>query len=114
VTACIFKTDATTLMPADFDFTSPTCIPGLVLLSAADFDYRLLILNWVMHAHALGHSNAIVLAMDSELAAEMQARRIPVFDDSAGIDAWNVTCLQRHIQASGIQNIRANTRAASA
>mmetsp|Transcript_2757 Transcript_2757/g.8489 ORF Transcript_2757/g.8489 Transcript_2757/m.8489 type:complete len:303 (+) Transcript_2757:225-1133(+) len=52
-----------------------------------------------MHAHKLGHSNAIVLAMDRELANEMLTRKIPVFDNSINLDAWNSTCLQRHIQA---------------
>eukprot|EP00967_Tisochrysis_lutea_P016923 scaffold19132_cov31-Tisochrysis_lutea.AAC.2 len=53
-----------------------------------------------MHAHKLGHSNAIVLAMDRELANEMLTRKIPVFDNSINLDAWNSTCLQRHIQVS--------------
>jgi len=51
-----------------------------------------------MHAHKLGHSNAIVLAMDSELAAEMKSRKIPVYDNSRNANDWNNTCLQRHIQ----------------
>ena len=71
---------------------------NLVLLTAADWDYREIVLNWVLHARKLGHQNTVVLAMDRELAAELKRRGIPSADDSANLDAWNTTCLQRHIQ----------------
>ena len=71
---------------------------GLVLMTAGDWDYRELVLNWVMHVHRQ-HSNAVVIAMETELYAELRRRRIPVADNSANLNAWNSTCLQRHIQA---------------
>ena len=37
---------------------------NLVLLTAADWDYREIVLNWVLHAHRLGYRNAVVLAME--------------------------------------------------
>ena len=71
---------------------------NLVLLTAADWDYREIVLNWALHARRLGYRNAVVLAMDRELAAELRRRGIPSADNSANLDAWNATCLQRHIQ----------------
>ena len=35
--------------------------------------------------------------MDRELAAELKRRGIPSVDNSANLNAWNSTCLQRHI-----------------
>ena len=72
---------------------------GMVFVTAGDFDYREMIYNWVMHAHQLKYFNSLVLAMDTELFADLGRRRIPAFDNSALLDAWNATCLQRHIQA---------------
>jgi hypothetical protein len=71
----------------------------LVILTSADWDYRELALNWVLHAHRLGYRNAMVLSMDTELHADLVRRRIPSFDDSANLARWNGTVLQRHIQA---------------
>ena len=50
---------------------------NLVLLTAADWDYREIVLNWVLHARKLGHQNTVVLAMDRELAAELKRRGTP-------------------------------------
>lgn len=72
---------------------------GLVVLTSGDWDYRELVLNWVLHAHKLGWFNAVVAAMDRELYDDLRKRRIPVGDNSAMLLAWNDTCLQRHIQA---------------
>ena len=72
---------------------------GLVFVTAGDFDYREMIYNWMMHAHKLKYYNSLVLAMDAELYTDLVRRRIPTFDNSALLDAWNGTCLQRHIQA---------------
>ena len=36
--------------------------------------------------------------MDRELAAELKRRGVPSVDNSANLNAWNSTCLQRHIQ----------------
>ena len=82
-------------------------IDRLVVVAAADWDWRRIILNWVIHAHRLGYSNAIVLSMDEPLHADLHRRGIPSFDDSANLDAWNVTCLQRHIQQVRMERVLA-------
>jgi hypothetical protein len=71
---------------------------NLVVVTAADFDFREIVFNWHAHLNRLGISNALVLAMDRELAEELGRRRIAHVDNSANLDAWNATCLQRHIQ----------------
>lgn len=71
---------------------------GLIVMAAADFDFREITYNWHQHLTRLGISNALVLAMDRELAAELTRRRIPNVENAANTDAWNKTCLQRHIQ----------------
>ena len=73
-------------------------INGLIIVAAGDFDFRDILLNWFSHAHKLGYNNALSLSMDSELHQLLRARGLPSFDDSAQLDAWNTTCLQRHIQ----------------
>ena len=72
---------------------------GLVVVTSGDWDYREIVLNWVLHAHKLKYSNALVIAMDPELHGDLKRRRIPVADNSANLQAWNNTCLQRYIQA---------------
>lgn len=72
---------------------------GLVLMTAGDWDYRELVLNWVMHCHKHKLSNALVLSMERELHDELLRRRIPSVDNAANLQKWNGTCLQRHIQA---------------
>ena len=71
---------------------------GLVIMAAADWDFRRIILNWFLHARRLEYTNALVLSMDTQLHTELHQRGIPSFDDSANLDDWNTTCLQRHIQ----------------
>lgn len=71
---------------------------NLVIVAAADWDFRRIILNFILHAHRLGYQNALVLSMDTELHTELHRRGIPSFDDSRNLDAWNTTCLQRHVQ----------------
>ena len=70
----------------------------LVVMAAGDFDFREVVYNWHAHLSRLGVSNALVLAMDSELHSELSRRRIPSVDNSVNVEAWNRTCLQRHIQ----------------
>ena len=65
-------------------------------MAAGDFDFRDILLNWF--SHALSYNNALSLSMDSELHQLLRARGLSSFDDSAQLDAWNTTCLQRHIQ----------------
>ena len=71
---------------------------NLVMMAAADWDFRRIILNWIIHAHRLGYTNALVLSMDVELDADLRRRGLPSVDNSANLDAWNTTCLQRHVQ----------------
>ncbi len=91
--------------PANPDYSAllaaakAVAIQKVVILAAADFDYRELALNWVAHVRARGHANALLLAMDSELVAELSRRGIAHADNSANLAAWNATCLQRHVQA---------------
>ena len=75
----------------------------MVIAAAADWDYRLLVRNWYLHAQRFGYSHSLVLAMDSELDSELRTRGIPTFDASALVGAWNETCLQRHIQAVRVE-----------
>lgn len=71
---------------------------NLVVMAAADYDFREIIQNWYAHLKRLGIQNALVLAMDRELSRDLELRRIPHADNSVNLDAWNATCLQRHIQ----------------
>ena len=50
---------------------------GLVVVTSGDWDYREIVLNWVLHAHRLQYSHALVIAMDEELYADLRRRRIP-------------------------------------
>jgi len=72
---------------------------NLVLMASGDFDYREIVVNWALHVRKLGRTNALVYSMDGELHAELQRRSMPSYDGSALVDAWNATCLQRHVQA---------------
>ena len=71
---------------------------NFVVMAAADFDYRLVVLNWYAHARRVGIRNAFVLSMDTDLHEDLRRRRVPSVDNAANTDAWNTTCLQRHIQ----------------
>ena len=55
----------------------------LVLMAAADWDYREIVLNWIRHAHRLGYRNALVLSMDDELHAELERRKVPTAKNAA-------------------------------
>ena len=71
---------------------------NLVVMAAADFDWREIILNWAAHLARIGMPNHLVLSMDVELHAHLQRRGVASVDNSAQLEAWNATCLQRHIQ----------------
>ena len=71
---------------------------GLVVMTSGDWDYRGLVLNWLLHARRLHWSNTLVLAMDRELYDELMRRQIAVSDHSGLVNEWNDTCLQRYIQ----------------
>ena len=44
-----------------------------MLLAAADWDYRELVLNFVLHAHKLAYHNTLVLSMEAELHSDLTA-----------------------------------------
>ena len=71
---------------------------SMVIVAAADWDWREIIMNWFIHNHRLGYYNSLALSMDTDLHRDLRKRNLPSYDDSAQLDAWNVTCLQRHIQ----------------
>ena len=72
---------------------------NLVLVTSGDFDYRVLIWNWLLHVKQFGHSNSVVLSLDRQLHEALIRARVTSFDNSANLEAWNRTCLQRYIQA---------------
>ena len=41
----------------------------------------------------------------SRLHLDLRRRGIPSFDDSANLNAWNATCLQRHIQQVRMERV---------
>ena len=45
---------------------------GMVVVTSGDWDYREIVLNWVLHAHKLQYSHALVIAMDEELYADLR------------------------------------------
>lgn len=71
---------------------------GLVLVTSGDWDYRELVLNWLLHCRRLGYANTLVLSMDSLLHADLERRGYASYDDTTNLAAWNNSCLQRHIQ----------------
>lgn len=70
----------------------------LVIMCAADFDYREMAENWHRAIKRAGLSNGLVYALDREVHAYLGAKGVPSFDGSANLNAWNTTRLQRHIQ----------------
>ena len=68
---------------------------SLLLVTSGDWDYRGLVWNWLAHARSHGHTNALVLSMDSELHRALVGAGATSFDDSANLAAWNATCIQR-------------------
>ena len=80
---------------------------GLVLMAAADFDYRHIVRNWHASARAVGMHYGFVLSMDRELHETLERWRVPSVDNSANLEAWNSTCLQRHIQRVRMERVLA-------
>ena len=70
----------------------------LVLMCAADFDFREVAENWYRAIERVGMSNALVYALDAEVYQHLSSRGVPTFDGSANLDAWNRTRVQRHLQ----------------
>ena len=70
----------------------------VVVLAAADFDFRELAENWYLAARRARISNALLYALDAEAAAHFVARAIPTANGTANLNAWSATRLQRHLQ----------------
>ena len=68
----------------------------LVIMCAADFDYRELAENWFKAASRLGLTNALVYALDVPAYEYLKARGVNAVDGSANLDAWNRTRITRH------------------
>ena len=65
---------------------------NLVLVTAGDWDYRELVINWVAHTRKLRYTNALVLSMDRELSEDLGKRRVAFADLSEQLQHWNGTC----------------------
>jgi len=70
----------------------------LVILCAADFDYREIAENWYRAIQRVGLSNALVYALDTEVHVYLSGRGVPSVDGSANLEEWNRTRVARHIQ----------------
>jgi len=70
----------------------------LLFMTAADFDFREIALNWHKALERLGHGNALVYGYDREVVGHLTSRGVPTFDGSANMAAWNTTRMSRHIQ----------------
>lgn len=71
---------------------------GMVMLAAADFDYREVAENWFRAARRVGMGNALVHCLDSEAYAHLMARGVTASDGSTAMAEWHKTKLLRHIQ----------------
>ena len=71
---------------------------GFVILTAADFDFRFMALNWYRAATRIGVANGLVHALDTEAYAFLRDRGVPTNDGSIALNAWNSTRLRRHLQ----------------
>ena len=69
----------------------------IILLCAADFDYREIAENWFKSIKRFS-SNGLVYALDAAAHGYFASRGVTSFDGSANLEAWNSTRLQRHIQ----------------
>ena len=72
----------------------------LVIMCAADFDYREIAENWYKAVKHAGLSNGLVYALDREAYSYLVGKGVHAFDGSSNLAAWNSTRLQRHIQSA--------------
>lgn len=70
----------------------------LIILCAADFDYRELAENWYLAIKRVGLTNGLVYSLDEPAHRHLQLRGVPSVDGSSNLDDWNRTRLSRHIQ----------------
>ena len=73
-------------------------LKNLVIMAAGDFDFREIVVNWAAHCAKQGWRHHLVLAMDAELHADLSGKGIISVDNAANLNAWNATCLTRHVQ----------------
>ncbi|KAL1504249.1 hypothetical protein AB1Y20_010658 [Prymnesium parvum] len=86
---------------------------GVVVVAAADFDYRELAENWYASARRLGMP-ALVLALDAEACEHFRARGLPAANLTTNLLEWHTTRLQRHIQRALMERLLAATALADA
>jgi len=72
---------------------------SLAVMTAVDFDYRLLAENWYRSTRRAGlEDKAIVYALDKEAHAHLR-HKMPTYNGAAGFFAsWNATRLERYLQ----------------
>ena len=87
---------------------------NLVVVAAADVDYRYLALNWHRSAARSGMSNALVYCLDDELCAFLQGRAVPRFNGAKNMARWVSTRLKRHLQHVEAEKFTAATALAAA
>lgn len=71
---------------------------NVVILTAADFDFRETAENWYAFAVRAGATNALVHSLDAEAYAYFQSRGIPSSNGTTSMEAWEGSRLRRHIQ----------------
>jgi len=86
----------------------------LVVMCAADWDYRELARNWHKATQRVGLGNALVYALDLPALHYLTAHGVPAVDGSDNLNAWNRTRIGRHIQrAEAERHVAAAAVAAS-
>jgi len=71
---------------------------GFVIMAAADFDFRILALNWHRAALRAGIRHAFIHSLDDEAFSFLRAAQVPTSNGTASMKAWESTLLRRHIQ----------------
>ena len=71
---------------------------GIIIFTAADFDYREHAENWWLFTQRAGVANALVHSLDNEAYDYFRSKNIPAANGTGSMDAWLSSRLQRHIQ----------------
>lgn len=71
---------------------------GIIIFTAADFDYREHAENWWLFTQRAGVPNALVHSLDNEAYDYFRSKNIPAANGTGSMDAWLSSRLQRHIQ----------------
>ena len=87
---------------------------NLVVMAAADVDYRFLAVNWHRSTTRSGMDNALVYCLDKELYAYLLERAVPCFNGTDNMLGWVATRLKRHLQHVEAEKFTAATALAAA